>query len=333
MSCLETLLLEIFWLNFKIKIKEKMNYLRGLSRSLCTTSKSNHDILKKYCFPRAQNGLQSVVADTVKVSVTPTGVATVTLNRPSKLNAFNMEMWEDLYNVFNGIKHDEKVKVVILNGSNNNFSTGMDLEVFAEMSKLSSLVKCEGRKREGIENLIFFFQDCISAPEITCPVPVIAAISGYCIGGAVDLIAACDMRYCTNSSNFSIKETDLAMVADIGTLQRLPKLIGDSQTRELAYTSRIFNGTEAEKLGLALKSFNTDEELMSHVNKLAESIALKSPLTIRGIKKTLLYSRDHTVKDSLYQVNLHNTAYLYNADLMEATKAHLTKAKPSFTLP
>jgi enoyl-CoA hydratase len=244
-----------------------------------------------------------------------------------------MEMWEDLYNVFNGIKHDEKVKVVILNGSNNNFSTGMDLEVFAEMSKLSSLVKCEGRKREGIENLIIFFQDCISAPEITCPVPVIAAISGYCIGGAVDLIAACDMRYCTNSSNFSIKETDLAMVADIGTLQRLPKLIGDSQTRELAYTSRIFNGTEAEKLGLALKSFNTDEELMSHVHKLAESIALKSPLTIRGIKKTLLYSRDHTVNDSLYQVNLHNTAYLYNADLMEATKAHLTKSKPSFTLP
>ena len=209
----------------------------------------------------------------------------------------------------------------------------MDLEVFAEMSKLSSLVKCEGRKREGIENLINFFQDCISAPEITCPVPVIAAISGYCIGGAVDLIAACDMRYCTNSSNFSIKETDLAMVADIGTLQRLPKLIGDSQTRELAYTSRIFNGTEAEKLGLALKSFNTDEELMSHVNKIAESIALKSPLTIRGIKKTLLYSRDNTVKDSLYQVNLNNTAYLYNADLMEATKAHLTKAKPSFTLP
>ena len=309
-----------------------MNRLRGLNRSLCTV-KSNHEILKKYSFPRAQNGLQSLNADTIKVSLTPTGVATVTLNRPQKLNSFNMEMWEDLFNVFNSIKHDEKVKVVILNGSNNNFSTGMDLEVFAEMNKLSSSAKCEGRKREGIENLIQFFQDCISAPEITCPVPVIAAINGYCIGGAVDLIAACDMRYCTTTSNFSIKETDLAMVADIGTLQRLPKLIGDSQTRELAYTSRLFNGTEAEKIGLALKSFSTEEELMSHVNKLAETIAIKSPLTIRGIKKTLLYSRDHTVKDSLYQVNLHNTAYLYNADLMEATKAHLTKSKPSFTLP
>lgn len=129
-------------------------------------------------------------------------------------------MWKELLDVFNVIKTDSSVKVVILTGSSTHFSTGMDLEVFAEMQKLAGKDPCEGRKREALTHLIRFFQDCISSPEYTCPVPVIAAISGHCIGGAVDLVTACDMRYCTADSSYSIKETDLAMVADIGTLQR-----------------------------------------------------------------------------------------------------------------
>jgi enoyl-CoA hydratase len=111
--------------------------------------------------------------------------------------------------------------------------------------------------------------------------PVIASITGNCIGGAVDVITACDLRYCTDDATFCIKETDLAMVADIGTLQRLPKLIGDQRSRELAYTSRVFSGKEAEKIGLVARSFRTEEELRAHVEAVAQSISEKSPLTIR----------------------------------------------------
>lgn len=150
----------------------------------------------------------------------------------------------------------------------------MDLQVFVEMNTMAGNEKCEGRKRESLSNIIQFYQDCVSSPESSSPVPVIAAINGFCIGGAIDLITACDMRYCTSDSSFSIKETDLAIVADIGTLQRLPKLIGDSQTRELAYTGRTFSGKEAEALGLVLKCFNNKEEMMDHVNKVAAQIGI-----------------------------------------------------------
>jgi enoyl-CoA hydratase/carnithine racemase len=119
-------------------------------------------------------------------------------------------------------------------------------------------------------------------------------------------------------------------VADIGTLQRLPGLIGQQKCRELAYTGKTFTGQEAEKMGLVLKSFDTDEELDKYVYETAVSIAKKSPITIRGVKKTIAYARDHDVKDSLDQVNLWNTAYLRNNDLDEAFRAVMTKSTPSF---
>jgi enoyl-CoA hydratase len=161
-------------------------------------------------------------------------------------------------------------------------------------------------------------------------VPVIAAINGYCIGGAVDLITACDLRYCTHDAIFCIKETDLAMVADIGTLQRMPKLIGDMQTRELAYTGRQFTGLEAQQMGLVLKSFATNEEMHNAVLFAANSIAAKSPLTIRGIKSTILFTRDNSVRDGLHQIKMHNAAHLMSSDLMEAMRAALSKDTPKY---
>ena len=177
--------------------------------------------------------------------------------------------------------------------------------------------------------MIQFLQDAVSAPE-KCKVPVIAAISGYCIGGAIDLVTACDLRYCADDATFCVKETDLAIVADLGTLQRLPKLIGDQRTRELVYTSRLFNGKEAKALGLVLDSFPTREELEAHVQKVAQTIAEKSPLTVRGAKRVLLYSRDHTVDESLQQVNLWNSAHVMSNDLNEAMSAAMSKVPPNF---
>eukprot|EP01035_Chromulina_nebulosa_P016847 gene16847-22332_t len=230
----------------------------------------------------------------------------------------------------NSINNDNQCKVVILSGSDKNFSSGMDLEVFNQFQNVLDNEKCESHKREGFENILQFFQDTISLPE-SLVIPVIAKVSGYCIGGAVDLITSCDLRYCTKDTIFSIKETDLALVADIGTLQRLPKLIGHQKSLELAYTGRVFNGKEAEEMGLVLKCFDTYDELDNYVNKIAESIASKSPITIRGIKKSVLYTRDHSVKDSLDQIKMWNSAHYMSDDIKEAFRAIISKDSPKFT--
>ena len=240
--------------------------------------------IPRISFPRRNTNVLEMKPNTILLKTDQemvSGILTVQLNRPSRSNAFNMEMWQDLFNVFAGIEGDHRVKVVILTGDDKSFSSGMDLAVFAEMQQISSLESCEGRRREALVNLIQYFQDCVSAPE-NCCVPVIAAVSGHCIGGAVDLLTSTDLRYCTDDSSFCIKETDLAMVADIGTLQRMPKIVGDQCTRELAYTGRIFRGKEAEQMGLVLKSFSTAEEMHKHVQVTAATIAAKSPLTMRG---------------------------------------------------
>jgi len=297
------------------------------------TASTDHDpyAIEKVAYPRRQRELSSLGLETVVTTAMQDspGVYTVQLNRPERGNSFNMQMWHELREAFHTAEGDNFVRAIVLTGSSSSFSTGMDLSVFLEMQKLAMKEPCEGRRREALGNFIQFLQDAVSAPE-TCCVPVIAAVSGHCIGGAVDLITACDLRYCTDASAFCIKETDLAMVADVGTLQRLPLIIGDQCTRELAYTGRTIDGREAERLGLVLQSFPTELEMRQHVQKVATAIAEKSPLTIRGVKRTLLYNRDHTVKDSLEQVKLWNTAHLFSNDLLIAMSSMGKKGKPVY---
>jgi len=288
------------------------------------------DTLASVAKPRGTASVTDLALKTIKTSLSAAGVLTVALNRPSRGNSFNVDMWNDLREVFEAIDRDSAVRVVVLTGSDKTFSTGMDLEVFQDMDKLAKREPCPGRLRESLGHVIQWLQDAISGPEV-CVVPVIAAINGYCIGGAVDLITACDLRYCTDDAVFCIKETDLAMVADIGTLQRLPKLVGDMQVRELAYTGRTFSGREAQQMGLVLKSFATNADMQQAVEATAASIAEKSPLTVRGIKSTMLYTRDHSVRAGLNQIKLHNSAHLHSTDLMEAMQAALMKSTPKFT--
>lgn len=249
------------------------------------SDQSSQENLIDFIFPRRSNQgqFQSLKLPTILTSHDEsTGIANIQLNRPNRGNSLNLQMWKDYFEVFQALNNDSKCKVAILSGSSNTFCTGMDLKVFQEMQMIMEKESCEGRKREGLNNIIAFFQNAISLPENSV-VPVIAAIHGHCIGGAVDMITACDIRYCTKVSLFSIKETDLSMVADIGTLQRLPTIIGDQRCRELAYTGKVFTGEEAEKYGLVLKCFETEEEMMKHVNEIAKTIASKSPLTIRYV--------------------------------------------------
>lgn len=140
------------------------------------------------------------------------GVQHVVLNRPKRGNAFDMKLWEEYQQVFRAIDASNEAKVVILSGAGGNFSTGMDLTVFADMNSAGLKETCEGRRREGIARFIQYLQDATSAPE-TCAVPVIAAVSGHCIGGAIDIITACDLRYCTKDASFCVKEIDLAIVS------------------------------------------------------------------------------------------------------------------------
>lgn len=292
--------------------------------------------LKDIAYPRgtAKSSIQTLspILKTMAVSVSENGVLTVKMDRPGKGNSLNMQMWHELTQIFDLVNRDSDVKVVVLTGGDKTFSTGMDLSVFAEMNSMAEKEKCPGRLRESLFSTIKYLQNAISGPE-KCKVPVIASIAGNCIGGAVDLITACDMRYSTEDAVFCIKETDLAMVADVGTTQRLPKLVGDSQARELCYTARSFDGKEAKEMGLVLKTFRSTEELDSHVQSTAEMIASKSPLTLRGIKSTLLYTRDNSVEAGLDYVAMHNSSQLYSSDLMEAMRATMSKETPRFTDP
>ena len=159
---------------------------------------------------------------------------------------------------------------------------------------------------------------------------MLAAIHGACVGGGVDLVACADMRYCAADASFSVKEIDLGMVADVGSLQRLPRLIGDGMVRELAYTGRRVDGDEAGRIGLVNRVFGTSEALMEGVMQLAHAIAAKSPLAIRGTKDMLNHARDHSVADGLDRVATWNAAMLLSEDLQTAIRAGLTKQPPKF---
>lgn len=247
-------------------------------------------------------------------------IANIQLNRPDKANAINATMWKELKDVFDWVNGTPEVRVAVLSGQGKHFSAGIDFEflsaIYNEVSELS-----EGRRQERLRQIIIGLQDSVTAIE-RCRKPVIAAIHGACIGGGIDLITACDIRYATVDARFSIKEVDLAIVADTGTLQRLPRLIGDGLFRELAYTGLEFDGVKAHSMGLVNKVFADQTSLLVGVRELATEIAAKSPLAIRGIKETLIYSRDHTVAEGLNYVATLNAAIGLSKDVQEAVTAY-----------
>ncbi|HXE40819.1 MAG TPA: crotonase/enoyl-CoA hydratase family protein [Azonexus sp.] len=256
------------------------------------------------------------------------GIAEVRLNRPDKSNAMNDAMWQEIRQAFAWVDATPEARVAILSGAGKNFCAGIDLAMLGSIQQ--RIAHADGaRSREALRRLILDLQDCLSAIE-RCRKPVLAAIHGACVGGALDLVTCCDMRYATPDAVFAIKEIDLAMVADVGTLQRLPRLIGQGIARELAYTGRNVEAAEAEKLGLINRVFATPDDLSAGVRQLAESIAAKSPLATRGLKEVMNYSRDHAVADGLDFVATWNAGVLLSGDLNEAIAAQREKRAPNF---
>jgi enoyl-CoA hydratase len=256
------------------------------------------------------------------------GIAKVTINRPDKANAFNQGCWEEMQSIFENLHLDEKARVIILTGEGKHFTAGIDLELLMSVSQLQS-VACQGRRGEQIRNLVKMLQAPINAIE-NCSKPVMAAIDGGCIGGGVDIISACDMRYCTENSFFTIKEIDMGMVADLGTLQRLPKIIAPGMAAEMAFTGRKVMGAEAKTIGLVNQVYADKTAMMTAVLDIAAQIASKSPLSIRGTKTMLQYSRDHSVQDGLNYIATWNAGMILSNDLMEAFQASMERRNPKF---
>lgn len=173
-------------------------------------------------------------------------------------------------------------------------------------------------------------QDAVTAIE-RCRKPVVAAIHGACIGGGIDVVTACDLRFCSKDAFFAVKEVDLGITADLGTLQRLPKIVGFANAMELALTGRRFSGSDAKDLGLVSKVFDTKEDLDHGVRAIAEAIAAKSPLAVTGTKSVLLKSRDMTMEQGLDYVATWNSGVLISDDLKEAISAQREKRIPSFS--
>ncbi|PHV06163.1 enoyl-CoA hydratase [Janthinobacterium sp. BJB412] len=265
--------------------------------------------------------------DTLTLSVED-HIATVRLNRPEKMNAMNLAMWHDIRSAFQWIDAAPQVRVAVLEGEGKAFTSGIDLQM---MMSLGGQIRndCDGRTREALRRLILDLQDTLSSLE-RCRKPVLAAVHGACVGGGIDLIVCADMRYCSADAWFSIKEIDIGMVADVGTLQRLPRLIGDGMARELAYTARRVDGAEARQIGLVNRVFDTPEALRAGVREIAAAIAAKSPLSVRGVKEMLGYARDHTVADGLNYNATWNAAMLMSNDLQESMMANMAKRAPEF---
>ncbi len=256
------------------------------------------------------------------------GIAEVCLNRPDKSNAMNDAMWPEIRQAFDWVDATPEARVAILSGAGKNFCAGVDLSMLGSIQE--RIGHADGaRSREALRRIIRDLQDCLSSIE-RCRKPVLAAIQGACVGGGLGLVACCDLRYAASDAVFAIKEIDLAMVADIGTLQRLPHLIGEGMTRELAYTGRNVSADEAEQLGLINFKFGDFSGLTVAVRKIAQTIAAKSPRAIRGIKATMNHSRDHSVDDGLMHVADVNAATLLSADLAEAIAAQKEKRAPRF---
>jgi enoyl-CoA hydratase len=254
------------------------------------------------------------------------GVAHVELARPEKFNAMDKAMFAAIGDTFRALGRDPAVRAILLTGRGKHFTSGLDLEYAAAQFKPST---DPGRAAEAKLRHIEWLQDCFNAVE-AARVPVVAAIHGGCIGAGVDLVSACDLRVASADAFLQVAEVDVAITADLGTLQRLGYLLPQGVLRELTYTGRRMAADEAARYGLVNRVEADREAALAAGLELARTIAAKSPLAVAGAKKSLNHSRGRTVEEGLRDVALWNAATLASADLGEAIKARLGKTQPTF---
>ncbi|MGD0881143.1 MAG: crotonase/enoyl-CoA hydratase family protein [Acidimicrobiales bacterium] len=261
-------------------------------------------------------------------------VATLWLDRPEKRNAMGPDIWRDLPVAMAAICGDPSVRAVVIAARGPHFSVGLDLVAMAGIGTLPepsdgsrpSMAARAGHARAEIKRL----QDSVSAVA-DCPLPVIAAVHGYCIGGGVDLIAACDIRLASADAQFSVREAKVAIVADLGSLQRLPSIIGKGHVAELAFTGQDISAARAEAIGLVNRVSADAASVVADARSLAAEIAANSPLAVQGTKAVLAAGEGRTVAEGLDYVATWNAAFLASDDLAEAMTAFMEKRPAIFT--
>ncbi|XP_073828837.1 delta(3,5)-Delta(2,4)-dienoyl-CoA isomerase, mitochondrial [Musca autumnalis] len=268
---------------------------------------------------------------TLNIAVPKPFVFNVELNRPKRYNAINKEMWIEIKNCFESLSTNPDCRVIVLSGSGKHFTAGIDLTDMIQLGQELAEVEDVARRGAYLEPLIKLYQDSMSSLE-KCPKPVIVATHAACIGAGIDLITAADIRYCSSDAFFSVKEVEIGMAADVGTLQRLPKAIGSqSLARELCFTGRKFESSEALSSGLVSRVFPDKETMLNAALELAENIAQKSPIAVQATKQNIVYSLSRPNQDGLDQIREMNKLYLQSEDFAQAAAAQLTKGeKPVF---
>jgi enoyl-CoA hydratase len=265
-------------------------------------------------------------------------VATVWLDRPEARNAMGVDLWRDLPVAMEAVSRDQRVRAVVIAAKGPHFSVGLDLKAMGNLlagggggqeadgaSPSSMAARARGARSE-----VLRLQDSITSVA-RCPKPVIAAVHGYCIGGGVDLIAACDIRLASADAIFSVREAKMAIVADLGSLQRLPTIISAGHLAELAFTAKDISAGRAKEIGLVNDVAADAEGVLKAARALAAEIAANSPVAVQGTKAVLAANEGRTVAEGLDYVATWNAGMLASDDLVEAVTAFMEKRTPKFT--
>ena len=257
-------------------------------------------------------------------------VAHIRLNRPEAYNSMIRDFWNELPVIVRDINDNARARCIVISSTGKHFSAGMDLAVFggggssAGEGGADRFITAEGQRHH-----VRWLQDCFSCLD-QARMPVLVAIQGGCIGGAVDMTSACDIRYATEDAFFCVQEINIGMTADVGTFPRLCKLIPEGWVRELAYTGRRLPAGKAKEIGLVNEVFPTQEALLDHVMATAREIAEKSPLAVTGSKVMINYARDHTIADGLDYIAVWQTGMFAGSHMGEAFKAKAEKRPADF---
>jgi len=254
-------------------------------------------------------------------------IAHLRMCRPEALNSLSREFWSELPEIVRELDDAGRVRVVVLSSTGRHFTAGLDFEFLS--SELATDDGVAGRSRAGLREMILQLQESLSCLE-RVRMPVIAAVQGGCVGGGVDMITACDIRYCTEDAFFCIQEINIGITADVGTLQRLPKIIPAGVARELAYTGRRLPARRAKEIGLVNEVYPTQETMLESVMETAREIAGHSPLAVWGSKEMLNYARDHSVEEALNYIATWQAGMFQLQDVKEAFGARQENRKPAF---
>ena len=256
-------------------------------------------------------------------------IAHIRFNRPEKRNSMNEDFWTMFPKEVEELDDSGEIRALIVSSTGPHFSAGIDLSMFKDDIVENETDNEMGRSRGYFLQQLRFLQNAVSCLE-AARFPVVTAVQGGCIGGGIDLITAADIRICTKDAFFLIEEINVGLAADIGTIQRLPKIIPAGIAREWTMLGEKVSAERAKEVGLVSSLHNNHEEMMNNAFEIAEKLASKTPLAMWVTKETLNYSRDHTVKESLENVALWNAATLHKEDVMSTMMSKMQKKKPEY---